>query len=294
MPDLNPRAVMGANTKPEIDYAREESERLAGEYAALADTAVTLEQEAGLIPDEIPDEPVKAKVVDLIKRIRDTKVRIEAIHGVEKQPHLRRGQGVDQFFFGLWDRLLKRSKTARDGIGDDLGKRLTAYDTRVLLAEQERRRKAAEEAMRIAAAAEAERIRTEQEAEAARLAAERARKPETTAAKTEVANQADTLASEARIDATIAERAAEDLHVETLARPADIMRTRTAAGTLSTMATETYAEIEDATKLDAAALWAYVPFAAKQTALNAWAKGTDYRGTMPGAKIGRRPKSTVR
>lgn len=294
MPDLNPRAVMGANVQPEIDYAREESERLASEYAALAETAANLEAEAEAVPVPIPDEAVKATVVDLIKRVRDTKVRIEAIHGVEKQPHLRRGQGVDQFFFGLWDRLLKRNRTARDGIGDMLGKELTAYDTRVLLAEQERRRKAAEEAARIAAAAEAERIRKEQEAEAARLAAERARKPETTAAKTEIAEQIAEQASEARIDATVAERKAEDLYVETLARPADIMRTRTAAGTLSTMATETYAEIEDAAKLDATKLWAYVSFDAKQKALNAWAKSTDWRQPMDGAKIGRRPKSTVR
>ena len=139
MPDLNPRAVMGANVQPEIDYAKEESERLLSEYAALAETTAILEIDSDKVPDVIPDDAGKAVVVDLIKRIRDTKVRIEAIHGVEKQPHFRRGQGVDQFFFGLWDRLLKRSRTARDGIGDELGKKLTAYDTRVLLEEQERR-----------------------------------------------------------------------------------------------------------------------------------------------------------
>lgn len=293
MPDLNPRAVMGGNVDS-IDYAKEESERLAREYAALDETTANLEVEAETIPDEIPDDATKAVVVDLIKRVRDTKSRVEAIHGVEKQPHLRRGQGTDQFFFGLWDRLLKRSKANRDGVGDALGRKLTAYDQRKLLEEQERRRKEAEEAARKAREAAEAQARKDREAEEARLAAERARKPETAAVKEAIADQADTAASEARIDATLAEREAEDRYVETLARPADIMRTRTSAGTLSTMAQEAYAEIEKAELLDMAKLWPYIAFAEKEKALRAWAKSTGHSEQMAGAKIGRRPKSVVR
>lgn len=294
MPDLNPRAVMGDNTADAPDYAKIETERLQRDYAALTETVDNLTAEAEALPDEIPDNEVKGTVADLIKRFRDTSRRAEALREVEGQPHFRRKQGVDQFFFSLIDRIAKRDRKGRDGVADILQTRLTRYDTKILLEEQERRRKAAEEAERIAAAARAEESRKAAEAEAARLAAERARKPETVAAKEAIADQAETAAGEARIDTVLADRAAEDRYVETLARPADIMRTRTAAGTLSTVAREFYAEIEDATKLDMAALWPYISISEKEKALRAWAKGTGYRVQMAGAKIGDRPKSVVR
>lgn len=293
MPDLNPRAVAGGNTDT-IDYAQEESDRLQRDYAQLALNVEELETKAAEIPLPIVGDDTKAVVVETIKQIRDAKTRVEALHGLEKQPHLRRGQGVDQFFFGLWGRLTKRAKNDRDGIADVLGRELTDYDVRVLAAETERRRKAAEDAARIAAAAEAERIQREREAEEARLAVERARKPDTTAAKVEIASQKDDAAAAARIEETVAANRAEDAYVETLARPADIMRTRTAGGTLSTMQEEAYAEIEKQELLDRNKLWPYIALAEKQKALNAWAKSTGHNEQMAGAKIGRRPKSRVR
>lgn len=286
-------SMIGDNTQT-IDYAKEEVERLAREYGQFVTTVEELTAEAEAIPEEIDGPETKEVVVDLIKRIRDAKGRIEALQVVEKQPFLRRGQGVDQFFFGLWDRLLKRAKHNRDGIGDSLNQKLTRYDVRMLAEENERRRKAAEETARIHAAAEQARLEAERKAEEARLAAERARKPETTAAKQEIAEQAAEAASAARVEETVAASSAEQAHVDTLAKPADVMRTRTSAGTLSTMQTETFAEIEDQTKLDMALLWPFIKFDAKEAALKAWARGTDHRVQMAGAKIGRRPKSQVR
>jgi hypothetical protein len=288
----SPRAI-GSNTPDAIDYAKEETDRLKIDYADLTTAAEAAEaEEASIEGIAGPDD--KEKVVDLIKRIRDIKVRALGLHELEKQPHLRRGQGTDNFFFGIVDRLLKRAKNNLDGAGDRLGKMLTDYDVRVLAEENERRRKAKEEADRIAAKAEAERIEKERVAEEARLAAERARKPETTAAKETVAEQKEVEAGSARVEEAVAQNAAEIAHVETLARPADIMRSRTSTGTLATMQQETYAEIETVGELDSAKLWGYVPFAEKEKALRAWAKSTDYREPMAGAKIGRRPKSTVR
>lgn len=290
----NPRARMGDNTADAPDYAGEVVIRLSSDYAELMNTVSTLTAEAEALPADIPDDETKGVVVDLIKRIRDAKVRVEAFHEVEKQPYFRRGQGVDQFFFGIWDRLMKRTKANRDGIGDDLLKRLTAYDTRKLAEEQEKRRREWEAAEKIRIAAENKRIEEERIAEAARLAAERARKPETTAAKTEIADQAEVQAGSARVEETVAAAQAEAAYIPTLSRPADIMRTRTAGGTLSTMATEPYAEIVKVGELDAVKLWAFVPFAEKEKALRAWAKSTGHAEQMAGAKIGRRPKSTVR
>jgi hypothetical protein len=293
MPDLNPRAVAGGNTGA-IDYAKEESERLRRDYAALDETVALLEVESDAFPEEIPDADTKEKVVDLIKRGRDVKARVEALHKVEKEPHFRRGQGVDQFFFGLWDRLTKRDRKNRDGFIDSLNSKLTRYDVRIVAEENERRRKAFEEAERIRLKAEADRIEKERIAEEARLAAERARLPATTAAKTEVAEDREADAGASRVEEAIATTAAEDAYVSTLARPADLARTRTASGTLSTMAEEPFAEIEKAELLNMAKLWPYIAFAEKEKALRAWAKSTGHNEQMTGAKIGRRPKSRVR
>lgn len=294
MSDWNPRAVPGDNTAAEIDYAKEEVARLQRDYAETARVADELILEESAIPDEIPNAEVKEKVVDLIKRIRDQKARVEGLHVLEKQPHFRRGQGVDQFFFGIWDRLMKRDRKNNDGAADRLGAKLTAYDVRILAEEQERRRKAAAEAARIEQERLAAVAATEAAAEESRLAAERARKPETIAAKEAIAERHEDIASAARVEAAVASNRAEDTYVETLARPADIMRTRTGAGTLSTMAQETFSEIEDQSKLDMAKLWPYIAFDAKQKALNAWAKSTGHNEQMAGAKIGRRPKSRVK
>lgn len=293
MPEANPRAVIGSNTPDSIDYAKEEVERLRQEYAELDNTASTLEEEHSRIPIvlQLAD---KDGVLDLMKRVRDTTMRCEGLHQLEKQPFLRRGQGVDQWFFGIIDRLKKRDKRNQDGIYDDLGRRLTDLDTRLLAEEQERRRRIAEEQERIRRAAEEARLKAEREAEEARLAAERARKPETQAKKEEIAQQAEVAASEAKVEETVAAAKAEEAYVDTLAKPADILRTRTAAGTLGTAQQEPYAEIENVAMLDGAKLWQFVTFDNKQKALLAWARSTDFREPMPGAKVGRRPKSRVR
>lgn len=290
MAEPSPR---GSNTPDAVDYAKQETDRLRVDYADLLTTVDELKALADAIPDEITVED-KETVIDLVKRGRDVKIRIDGLHDLEKQPHLRRGQGSDNFFFGLWDRIMKREKKNRDGFVDELLAKLTALDVRLLAEEQARRRRDSEESARVEAKLREEADAAAKVAEDARLAAERARKPETTAAKQEIADAAESVADAAVVDVTVAAAVAETAYVHTLARPADIMRTRTASGTLGTMAQETYAEVEDATKLDMAKLWPYLPFAAKETALRAWAKSTGHNEQMPGAKIGRRPKSQVR
>lgn len=288
---------IGHNEAP--DYAKLEVERLQSEYPQYMTAADELIAEAGEIT-AIEDDEKKEKVVDLIKRIRDLSKRIIGVHELEKQPHLRRGQGVDNFFFGLADKLMKRAKPNKDGAGDNLGKLLTAYDARKLAEEQERRRLEAERLRR--EEEERRRIAAEEarKAEDARLAAERARKPETAAVKQEVAAQAEQVASAAAVDLAVAAQESERAHVETLTKPADIMRTRTESGTLSTMAQEPFAEIIDRNEMlkDAAKLWAYLPPAALQTALNGYARANAYSADedkqIAGARIGKRAKSVVR
>lgn len=292
----NERAVIGGNDAP--DFAKMEVERLNQDYAALKTTAADLVVEAEAIPGEIPDAETKGKVTSLIKRIRDAKVRIEGMHELEKQPHLRRGQGVDQFFFGIWDVLAKRAKNNRDGIGDVLQKKLTAYDTRILAEEQERRRKAAAEAAEVERKARVERERLEQEQRDREEAAARARAPAKIEEKEQKAAEASEAASFARVEETVASQAAEQAYIETLAKPADIMRQRGDDGTLSTMGTEKFAEITDRKTLDLEPLRAYLKADALQTALNAYAASHAYSSDpsvqIKGARFGKRPKSMVR
>lgn len=294
MPDTNPRAVIGSNTPDSIDYALEETTRLERDYAELARAGNELITEAEAVQLPIADNDTKGTVTSLIKRGRDFTKRTEGLRELEGQPLLRRKQGVDNFFFRLIDVISKRDRKNRDGVMDTLQSALTEYDNKLLREEQERRRLVAEQAAREAQAAEKKRLDEAAVAEAARLAAERARKPETTAAKETIAQEAEQQASAATVEAGVLADKAEEAYVQTLAKPADIMRSRGADGTLSTMQQEGYAEIADARALDKNELWAFININEKEKALRAWAKSTGYTVMMEGAKIGFRNKSRVR
>jgi hypothetical protein len=286
---------IGDNTQT-IDFAKVEVERLKNEYGYVQESALRLIEQAKAIT-VIADNDDKSKVIGLIKLLRDEAKRSTGLHEIEKAPHFRRGQGVDQFFFGIVDRLWKRDKKGNDGEGDRLNKLLTAYDVRQLAIEEEKRKAAALEAARIAQAAEAERLRKEQEAEAARLAAERARKPDTTAAKAAIAAAAEEAAMAARVEQTATAAAAEEAYMATLAAPADIMRTRAADGSLATMAKEKFVEITDRNTLDLNKLRPYLPADALVTAIRKYAESVSFSNDesvqIAGAKFGTRPKSKV-
>jgi len=286
---------IGDNTQT-IDFAKVEVERLKNEYGYVQESALRLIEQAKAIT-VIADNDDKSKVIGLIKLLRDEAKRSTGLHEIEKAPHFRRGQGVDQFFFGIVDRLWKRDKKGNDGEGDRLNKLLTAYDVRQLAIEEEKRKAAALEAARIAQAAEAERLRKEQEAEAARLAAERARKPDTTAAKAAIAAAAEEAAMAARVEQTATAAAAEEAYMATLAAPADIMRTRAADGSLATMAKEKFVEITDRNTLDLNKLRPYLPADALVTAIRKYAESVSFSNDesvqIAGAKFVTRPKSKV-
>lgn len=280
-----------------IDYAGEETARLNQDYAShVLNTDALLAEAAAFEVVESPD--TKSKVMSLIKRIRDQAKALAGLHELEKMPHYRRGQADDQFFFGMIDKLAKRDRRARDGEADRLNGLLTAYDVRELEKERERRRLALEEEQRKLREAEKARLQAEQEAEQARLAAERARKPETQAAKEEIAQQAAEVASDARVETAVAQQAAEVAYVDTLATPADIMRTRTADGTLGTMGTEDFAEITNRAELDLEKLRPYFTMDALDKAVRAYAKANAYSSDasvqIKGARFGKRAKSRVR
>jgi hypothetical protein len=278
----------------EGDFALVTTAFLNDEYAKQPAIVLALLEEARALPKTIEDDETKGKVTSLIKRLRDTAKALVSFHEKEKQPYLRGGQAVDQFFFGLVDKCAKRTKANNPGAADILNNRLTDYDNRLLAAAQAARDREAAEQRRLAQEALDKANREAAIAEEARLAAERARKPETQAAKQAVAAHAEAKADEAKVDAVVAAAKAEQTHMATFAKPADLMRTRGADGTLSTVGTEKYAEITDRTLLDIKLLAPYIKLEALQSALTQWAKFTDYNTPMPGAAIGRRNKSQVR
>lgn len=278
----------------EEDFAGIVTDWLQAHFPGLDPEVADLLDEARALPSPIPDDDTKEKYIGVIKRLRDLAKRLDGMHGKEKTPYLRGGQAIDQFFFGFIDRLARRAKANKPGAADILGQRLTEYDTEKLRQEQARRAAEAAEAARNAREAQEKAEREAREAEEARSAAERARKPETKETKSAVAVEAEGRAVVSNAQAAAAVGAAEAAYVETLSKPADIMRTRTSDGALATMATEPYAVIEDDTKLDMAKLWPFIKIDAKEAALRAWAKTTGHNQQMDGAKIGRRPKSVVR
>jgi flagellar biosynthesis GTPase FlhF len=292
MIDQNPRAVPGDNKAP--DYAQRVTEQMARDYAALSDNVALMLDEARALPDAVDGEETLGLYAKLIKRLRDTTARITAFRVAEKEPFLRGGQAVDAFFFSLEDKCARRDRKNKPGAADVLQARLDDYQQRKLAEEQARRRREAEETARIERERREAAERAEREAEEARLAAERARKPETTAAKEVVAEQKEAVSDAAKVEVSVAAAAAEEAYVDTLARPADMVRTRVDEGPLVTMQQVGFAEIEDDSLLDKAALWPFISLDAKEKALRAWAKNSGYRQQMAGAVIGKKNKSAVR
>lgn len=246
--------------------------------------------------NSIDGPETKGKFTTLIKRIRDHAKAMSAYHEKEGTNYLRGKQAVDQMFFSDIDLLSRRDKKNKAGAADELLEILTAYDTELLRLEQARRDKVAADAARKALEAQQEAKRLADKAEADRLAADRARNPVKIEEKKEVAEQTETAAVSAAALAEVALESAQAARIDTFTKPADIMRSRGTDGTLSTMATEPYAEVvpgEDG-KLDMVKLWPFIPLTAKEQALRAWAKTTAYNVQMEGAAIGRRPKSVVR
>jgi hypothetical protein len=298
----NPRATIGGNFPPlgrmiaaeSGDFAAVVTAFLEDEYQQYPEQLNALLDGAANLPETITSQEDKEAVATVVKQLRDLNAKFEAFQKKEKQPYLRGGQAVDQFFFGMMDKLARRNRASQPGAMDTLIARMTAYDN--MLIEQERQRREAEAAAR---RAEAERARQAAEAERraaeeAQRAAARARTEATRAAREQEAEQARQRAAAATATAEVTAGNAEQARIETLTPAAATVRSRGQDGTLATTKTVKYAVIEDRTLLDKDKLWPFIPQDALERALAGWAKTTDYNVPMPGASIGRRQQSVVR
>lgn len=290
LPD-NPRAVTGDNAPP--DYAREVTERMARDYAETVRTVTELLDDARRLPKEVADDDTVGVIGAVIKRMRDVKERLEAFREKEKEPYYRGGQGVDQFFFGLEEKLEKRKATDSAGAVDVLQARVHAYNQRKL-AEQRRIREEQERAAR-EAEDKARRERQEQERlqrEAEEKAA-RARKDETAEAQRRLAAVAEHAAATARAAEEEARRQVDEARLQAAAKPSDMVRTRHDGGVLNTMRQVPHVEIVNEMDLDPVALWPFVKSSHKLQALKEWAKATQHRQQMKGAVIEMRDDTVI-
>lgn len=311
------------NTTNMPDYAAEEAARLAREFDNLSQEVEEAVAQAKAMPVyaqvETPEDA--EAVTGAITRLRDLDKRVESLREGEKTPHLRREKAVDSFFFRMRDLLGKRTKTATNGVIDELQAKLHAYNmkrleeerrareeaARIQREEEERIRKQREDAERAQreaerAAREAEQQRIEAEQRLARARSEEGRKKAEEAAR-KAEEERRKAEEEARKNAEEAEKKLADESQQAAARreaeaaanvkPADMVRERH-SGALNTMQLVWEVTVQDSEKLDRAALWAFVDDKAKQKAAEQWAKITNYKKSMDGLLIQQVPKTTVR
>lgn len=283
-----------SNTDTNRDYAGEVVSRLSKDYAELLNSVSSTLAALRALPKEISDEPTLEAYSKVIRDGRDLKKRVDAYHDAEKQPYLRSGQGVDQFFFGLEEKLARRKKNDPAGGLDVADARVDDYMQRKLATERaERERIAAEERRK------ADAIRREQEAAAAAAAeaaakAARARNADNIAAHQAEAERQKLAAEQARAAEILAEQRADDARIDTRASAADMTRTRLDTGAIATMAQVPFVQIDDVTKLDKELLWPFLKEEHILMALKAWAKTKSHKTAMEGATIEMRNRGQVR
>ena len=309
----NPRGVIGDNAAP--DYAKMETERLVEDYRPWVKKLEDLVAEFGRAPVHIDDDPTALRVGGLIKRFRDLREQLKTFRIIEKEPHLRRGNADDAFFNGHMKTIQPEEKSERrtsPGKIDILQGRINTYQDGKEALERERLAREAAETARIAREAqekadrerrEAERL--QREADERRAEAERARAPAQIEAKSEVASQASQAHGEqtgaaigAEVQAQTLTETARDAHIATLAKSADIVRTRgvteSGAGVTLTKARESYAYVTDRDQLDKNKLWNSFTDEQIEMALRKWARATGHNEKMAGAEVGWRSKGVTR
>lgn len=322
------KAEMGHNQAP--DYAKIVSDELTRDYAEMIKTLTGYLEEARKLPRKIDSDEAMQPFADLIKKIRDLKKRLESHREAEKEPYFRKGQAVDQFFFGLSGKLGRRNKTDNAGAEDILNAICEDWLDRKQQAEAAKRReeqRKAEEAARIereriaeqqriadeAARKERQRI-AELEAEQAEIAAKAARarnaenqerlQREAAEAQAKIDKEraeqierdriAQDKIKEDRIAAEALEQKADDARIDATAKPGDMVRTRLEGGAMATMAQVPHVEISDVSKLNKELLWPFLKDEHVLMALKAWAKTKSHKTQMDGAIIKMVNKGQIR
>lgn len=291
---MNTTPEAGHNAAP--DYAATVTAQLMKDYAELFSVGLALIVEARGLRDAGPIT-VSARAgifATMIKRLRDTTSRAEAYRIKEKEPYLRGEQAVDSLFFEFIEQVARRNKGGKNGIADDLQEEVDAYTQRVLAAERAERKRLADEAEAVAAGLRREEDARRKAADDAAAAAARARKPENIAHHIQVAEVNEAAANDALLQQRAADQISDRLAAAQYVKPAEMVRTRFEGGAMITAKQEPYVTILDASKIPLDLLRPYLKPSHIEQAVNAWARATEYKGTLPGVQAGHRDKGVVR
>jgi hypothetical protein len=297
MTQLNPRAVIGDNQ--DVDQAQIVSDRLTALYFQSVQSVDELLGKMPSMPEKVSSDADALMLGALIKQLRDQDNKLEAFRESEKQPFLRGGNAVDNFFHSLRDKIARRKRgdrSVKPGAIDILQGRIDVWLAAKRAAEVARLETERLEAARLAREEQMRLRKALEEAEAARLAAERARKAESIIAKAAIADAAEAQAAHAQAVAELAAEKAKDAQMATEIKTSDLVRTRSenGGGVLLTSKEEGFAVLLDRSLIDMEALRPYFTDFELSKALRAWAKTTDHKVQMSGAEIGRRNIGVVR
>lgn len=268
------------------NYIEEESAALAIKFADVSANVDALCMRAHNLPTLCASDEDQALLAPVIVELRDFFNTLESERKREKEPHFRRSQAVDGYFDKLKQRVADTGRTLVAAVDAWNQKKLAAERAR---REEERRR--AEELERQARA----KLEAEQKAKAeAEAAAARARKQDSAENHLQRAAEHAAAIPQASHEARQASQAADDARVETMAKPADMVRTRTDEGRVITMKQVPYVQVVDRDKLNKAALWDFIDDKHIEMAAKKWAARGAYRIPMDGLIIEMRDVTEVR
>ena len=299
MTQLNPRAVIGDNQ--DVDQAQIVSDRLTALYFQSVQSIDELLGKVPSMPEKVSSDADALMLGALIKQLRDQDNKLEAFRESEKQPFLRGGNAVDNFFHSLRDKIARRKRgdrSVKPGAIDILQGRIDDWQTAKRAAELARLEADRLEAARVSREEQARLRKQLEEAEAARLAAERARTEQTKATKAAIADAEAAKAAHAKALADIAAEKAKDAELATQISSADLVRVRgdgsNGAGVMLTSRQEGYALLTDRALIDMDALRPYFTDFEIEKALRGWAKANGFKVQMAGADVGLRQVGVTR
>lgn len=231
-------------------------EMLAEGYAKLLDEVSQACAAFHRAPATIESDEISGKVADLVSDLRKLRKQANDAHDTEKAPYLQAGHDVDEFFRVP----AAECKAAIDAL---LSRQAAYLHAKELAARQ--------------AAAKAEQEARER-ADAELRAAERAQ------------DQGDFDTAEKLLtDAAIAEEVAETAAATVAAKPADLTRTYSKHGAVTSLRKEWTHTVEDRARLDLDALRPYFTAADIDKAIRGFIKAGGR--TLKGAKIFEQPKA---
>lgn len=254
--------AQAGHNQPPVDYDVL-TERLRLDHVSLIERRNELVNALDRVPETFEDDDTANKAADFIKQCSAHTKNCNGRRVEEKEPYLEGGRRVDGFFKKLSDPVEEVKKA--------VNARLTAYQRRKV---DEERRRRQEEERKAREAAEA--ARKEAEERAAALEKEE---------ELQGALDAEEEAARAAADAEAARKAAE-------AKAAEYSRSRSDAGSVSSLRTDWRHRNLDRSKLDLEKLREHLPQAALDQAVRAFIKAGGRE--LDGVEIYEHHESVVR